>query len=212
MRKLAAPFIKKKTQQASAPGSVPASMSLNQKGPSRRPDPIILLSPSASSLLRMTNARSFLEDGKFVPADASGSMASMLHVQRVMRSIDPNRPMRFILVEGSEQFKPEYWNRVVAVFTTGQTWQFKNYKWSSAGELFKHTLGVYVGWRGEQAPESIRSWGHRVLSTGVDRWRAGDGADASRFRDKEVVEQIWKTIEANMRHKGWRSDAAPTSI
>lgn len=184
----------------------------NPKTSSRRPDPIILLSPSASSLLRMSNARSFLEDGKFVPPDASASTASMLHVQRTMRGIDPNRPMCFILVEGSEQFKPEYWNRIVAVFTTGQNWQFKNYKWSNPNELFKHTLGVYVGWRGEQAPDNVRNWGHRVLSTGVDRWRAGDGHDSSRFRDKEVVEQIWKTIEMNMRSKGWRVDAAPASI
>ncbi|QUC19986.1 uncharacterized protein UV8b_04227 [Ustilaginoidea virens] len=211
VRKLAAPFIKTKPQATSALGAT-SSLSLNQNGPSKRPAPIILLSPSASSLLRMTNARSFLEDGKFLPADTSGSTASMLHVQRIMPSIDPNRPMRFILVEGSEVFKPEYWNRVVAVFTTGQTWQFKNYKWSSPNELFKHTLGIYVGWRGDQVPESIRGWGHRVLSTGIDRWRGGDGADASRFRDKEVVEQIWKTIEANMRSKGWRMDAAPTSI
>ncbi|KHN97051.1 RNA polymerase II accessory factor, Cdc73 [Metarhizium album ARSEF 1941] len=210
VRKLAAPFIQKKSQ-VSAPGAA-SSLPLNPKGPARRPDPIILLSPSASSLLRMSNARSFLEDGKFTPPDAGGSTASMLHVQRVVRAIDPNRPLRFILVEGSEQFKPEYWNRVVAVFTTGQTWQFKNYKWSSPNELFKHTLGVFVGWRGELAPESIRSWGHRVLSTGVDRWRGGDGADASRFRDKEVVEQIWKAIEMNMRSKGWRIDAAPASI
>ncbi|OAA48373.1 RNA polymerase II accessory factor, Cdc73 [Metarhizium rileyi] len=211
VRKLAAPFIQKKSQPLSAPGAISA-LTLSQKGPTRRPDPIILLSPSASSLLRMSNAKSFLEDGKFVPADAGGSAATMLHMQRVIRAIDASRPLRFILVEGSEQFKPEYWNRVVAVFTTGQTWQFKNYKWSSPNELFKHTLGVYVGWRGEQAPESIRNWGHRVLSTGVDRWRGGDGADASRFRDKEVVEQIWKSIETNMRNKGWRSDAAPTSI
>ncbi|KAG6021886.1 hypothetical protein E4U19_005385 [Claviceps sp. Clav32 group G5] len=215
VRKLAAPFIKKKSQALPGPGPT-SSLSLNQKAPTRRPDPIILLSPSASSLLRMTNARSFLEDGMYVPADASGSTASMLHVQRLMRGIDPNRPMRFILVEGSEQFKPEYWNRVVAVFTTGQTWQFKNYKWSSPNELFKHTLGVYVGWRGDQVPDSIRNWGHKVLSTGVDRWRGGSGggglADASRFRDKEVVEQIWKAVEMNMRNKGWRIDAAPVSI
>ncbi|KAK2590212.1 accessory factor associated with RNA polymerase II [Conoideocrella luteorostrata] len=211
VRKLAAPFIKKKSQPVSMPGAA-SSLSLNQKGPTRRPDPIILLSPSASSLLRMTNARSFLEEGKYIPPDTSGSTASMLHVQRTMRAIDPNRPLRFILVEGSEQFKPEYWNRVVAVFTTGQTWQFKNYKWSSPNELFKHTLGVYVGWRGDQNPDSIQNWGHKVLSTGIDRWRGGDGADASRFRDKEIVEQIWKSIEMNMRNKGWRIDAAPTSI
>ncbi|KAF5026695.1 hypothetical protein F66182_1202 [Fusarium sp. NRRL 66182] len=211
VRKLAAPFIQKKSQSSSS--SIPTSqaLALNQKAPSRRPDPIILLSPSASSLLRLSNARSFLEDGKFVPADAGGSSATMLHVQRTIPSVDPNRPMRFILVEGSEAFKPEYWNRVVAVLTTGQTWQFKNYKWSDPNELFKHTLGIYVGWRGEAAPDNIRSWGHRVLSTGIDRWR-GEGHDASRFRDKEIVEQIWRGIEENMRYRGWRKDRAPSSI
>ena len=210
MRKLALPFIQKKSSSSSAIGSNPA-LALNQKGPSRRPDPIILLSPSASALLRMSNARSFLEDGKFIPPNTDATTASMLHVQRTIRSVDPNRPLRFILVEGPEQFKPEYWNRVVAVFTTGQIWQFKNYKWSNPNELFKHTLGVYVGWRGDQPPDNVRDWGHRVVSAGVDRWR-GEGYEGSRFRDKEVVEGIWKAIEANMRGKGWKKDAAPSAI
>jgi parafibromin len=210
VRKLAAPFLLKKPQSATGTG-ISSAVSQTPKTQSRRPDPIILLSPSASSLLRMSNARSFLEDGKFVPPDVGASTASMLHVQRTIKSIDPNRPMRFILVEGSEQFKPEYWNRVVAVFTTGQTWQFKNYKWSTPNDLFRHTLGIYVGWRGEQPPETIKSWGHRVLASGVDRWR-GEGHEASRFRDKEVVEHIWKSIEGNMNGKGWRRDAAPSSI
>lgn len=146
-----------------------------------------------------------------MPTDAGGAMSNMLHVQRIIPSIDPNRPMRFILVEGPEAFKPEYWNRIVAVLTTGQTWQFKNYKWSDPNELFKHTLGIYVGWRGESAPDNIRNWGHRVLSTGIDRWR-GEGHDASRFRDKEIVEQIWRAIEENMRYRGWKKDRAPSSI
>lgn len=211
MRKLAVPFIQKKSQSSSSSIPTNPSLALNQKVPTRRPDPIILLSPSASSLLRLSNARSFLEDGKFIPPDAGGSTATMLHVQRTIRAVDPNRPMRFILVEGSEQFKPEYWNRIVAVFTTGQTWQFKNYKWHDPDELFKHTLGIFVGWRGDQAPDNIRSWGHRVLSTGIDRWR-GEGHDASRFRDKEIVEHIWRAIEDNMRARGWRKDRAPAAL
>ncbi|KAJ3496731.1 hypothetical protein NLG97_g2448 [Lecanicillium saksenae] len=48
-------------------------------------------------------------------------------------------------------------------------------------------------------------------SANIDRWR-GEGFDASRFRDKEAVESIWKTIELNMRSKGWKKDAAPTAI
>ncbi|RDA95064.1 hypothetical protein CP533_2115 [Ophiocordyceps camponoti-saundersi (nom. inval.)] len=193
----------------------------NPKVSGRRPDPIILLPPSESSILRMSNARSFLEDGRWEPVNKQ-SMAgvSMLHVQRSMKAIDPNRPIRFILVEGSEQFKPEYWNRVVAVFTTGQTWQFKNYKWSTPNELFKHTVGIFVGWRDDEPPDNVRNWGHRVVLGLLDRFRddakdkdkAADASDPSRFRDQEVVAGIWKAIENNMRSKGWRADAAPTSI
>ncbi|RDA85395.1 hypothetical protein CP532_1952 [Ophiocordyceps camponoti-leonardi (nom. inval.)] len=217
VRKLAVMFTQKKPLP-------PSGTTGTQKTSGRRPDPIILLPPSESSILRMSNARSFLEDGRWEPVNKQ-SMAgvSMLHVQRSMKAIDPNRPMRFILVEGSEQFKPEYWNRVVAVFTTGQTWQFKNYKWSTPNELFKHTVGIFVGWRGDEPPQNVKSWGHRVVLAKLDRFRddkvaaaaaaGGDQAsDPSRFRDQEVVTGIWKAIEENMRAKGWRADAAPASI
>lgn len=159
----------------------------------------------------MSNARSFLEQGRFTPPEGHGtSDSTMLHVTRLMKDIDPARPLRFILVEGPEQFKPEYWNRVVAVFTTGQAWQFKNYKWPQPQELFRHVVGIYVGWRSDEPPETIRTWGHRVMTYAIDRWR--EGGDSARFRDKEVVETIWKGIEANMRSKGWKRDAAPTRI
>ncbi|OIW32165.1 CDC73-domain-containing protein [Coniochaeta ligniaria NRRL 30616] len=210
VRKLAATIMTKKPLPSSS-STAPApsqSLALNPKHAQRRPDPIILLSPSASSLLRMSNVKSFLEGGRYVPPDSS-STATMLHITRVMKDIDPSRPMRFILVEGPEQFKPEYWNRVVAVFTTGQSWQFKNYKWSSATELFKHVLGIYVGWRGDQPPDAIKSFGKRIVTSQVDKW---SGSDASRWRDREVVEGVWKAIEGNMRAKGWKRDAAPVAI
>ena len=212
VRKLAAPFMSKKPGHAANSIANNPSLALNQK-PQRRPDPIILLSPSASSLLRMTNIKSFLEEGRYVPPDNT-SAPSMLHVSRLLKGVDAARPVRFILVEGPEQFKPEYWNRVVAVFTTGQAWQFKNYRWSNASDLFKHVLGVYVGWRGDLPPESIRAFGPRVLSLSVEKWRDphAPGAETGRWRDREVVETIWKGIESNMRSKGWKRDAAPLSI
>jgi len=131
-----------------------------------------------------------------------------------MRDIDPSRPMRFILVEGPEQFKPEYWNRVAAVFTTGQAWQFKSYKWREPQDLFQHVLGIYVGWKGDTVPPIIKSWGHGIATCEIDRWRGGGGGGdaAARFRDKEIVEKIWRDIELSMRSKGWKRDAAPVKI
>lgn len=164
----------------------------------------------------MSNIKSFLEVGTYIPADSAGaalggssSSATILHIQRLIPSIDPNRPIRFILVDTPEQFRPDYWNRVVAVFTTGQTWQFKGYKWQDAPELFRNVLGVFVGWRGENVPPTVKGWGRGVMATQVDKWNPQLGKEG-RWRDREVVEGIWGAIEEGMKSKGWGRDHGPT--
>lgn len=187
------------------------STSMVPSKPSKRPDPIILLSPSASSILRMSNIKSFLDEGMYVPPDhetlATSTPANILYIMRPLPSIDgPGaRPTRFIVVDSTTNFKPDYWNRLVAVFTTGQTWQFKSYKWSDPPELFKHVMGVYVGLRGETVPKEVKGWGRAVKSFEVERWdhRAGQNA-GGRWRDREVVEGVWASIENSMKGKGWQ--------
>jgi parafibromin len=153
----------------------------------------------------MSNIRSFLGEGLFQPADTSAATSSILHIQRLLPNIDGARPMRFILVDTTDQFKPDYWQRVVAVFTTGQTWQFKSYKWTQPGDLFSHVLGIYVGWRGEEVPSVVKGWGRGVMHAQVDKWSAHQGTQG-RWRDREVVEGIWRAIEESMRSKGWNKE------
>ncbi|EKV19103.1 Pol II transcription elongation factor subunit Cdc73, putative [Penicillium digitatum] len=212
-------------------GTIPApsaglSMPSSRKSSSShsRPDPIILISPSASSLIRMSNVKSFLEEGIFVPPDhptlSRATDANLVKLERPLRlngaasnpsasassraGGKPTRPTKFIVVDGTTNFKPEYWNRLVAVFTTGQTWQFKSYKWSSPPELFKHAAGVYVGWRGEDVPSQVKGWGRGVETYAVERWDEKNGVHGGgRWRDREVVEGIWTAIEEGMRLRGW---------
>lgn len=72
-------------------------------------------------------------------------------------------------------------------------------------------MGVYVGWRGEQLPDTVKGWGRGVLSVPLEKFNAGAGLSA-RWRDREVVEAIWKSIEDNMRHKGWSKDSGPVAV
>ena len=207
VRKHSAAFLTKLARGAgpatgvAAAGPLMAGPSLRPapgKSASRRAEPIIILSPSASSLLRLPNIKSFLVDGVWTDASAAEAMApgaSMLHVARTMPSIS-SHPLRFILVDSPEHFRPDYWARVVAVFTTGQTWQFKNYKWQAPAELFAHALGVYVGWHGEVVPPAVQGWGRQVLRLAIDK-------GSNRWRDREVVEDVWRGIEARMRAMGW---------
>lgn len=183
---------------------------------SKRSDPIILLSPSASSLLRMSNIKTFLDTGLYVPPDhptlSTQTTANLLHITRTLHSLS-EKPFRFILVDSPDQFKPDYWSRVVAVFTTGQSWQFRSYKWREPQELFGHVLGIYVGEKGPPIPAEVKGWGSSVKTYAVERWdERAHGANVEpetrtgrRWRDRETVEEVWRAIEAHMRGRGeWK--------
>lgn len=206
-RKTAATFLRSRppSTKEPAPAPHPPLVSGLQKKPSSRrlEQPIILLSPSASSLLRMSNIKSFLSDGLFIPPNATDTQTSnLLQLQRLLPSISSS-PLRFILVDSTSLFKPPYWSRVVAIFTTGQPWQFKSYKYPNPVELFTHYPGVYVGWEGENEPENVKNWGRGVMSVKVDKWT---GSEKGRWRDREVVERIWGRIEEGMRRGGWTKE------
>ena len=171
----------------------------------------------------MSNVKSFLQEGIFVPPDhptlaMSTSNNILLDITRPLGGTssasapasrpaqnNSRKPTRFILVDSTANFRPDYWNRLVAVFTTGQTWQFKSYKWSSPPELFKHATGIYVGWRGDDVPREVKGWGRGVKSFAVERWdeKGGGVNGAGRWRDREVVEGIWSAIEEGMKLRGW---------
>ncbi|KAL1598620.1 accessory factor associated with RNA polymerase II [Paraconiothyrium brasiliense] len=207
-RKLANSFLRSHSSTNPKKDSIPQTLPTNMKKPARRIEqPIILLSPSASSLLRMSNVKSFLEEGVFIPPSAldssSNATSNLLQMTRVLPSIDPRVAFRFVLVDGTAMFKPNYWSRVVAVFTTGQSWQFKSYKYPNPIELFTHYPGFYVGYGGEDEPDNVKAWGRGITSVQVDKWT---GSEKGRWRDRELVERIWGRIEEGMRRNGWTKD------
>lgn len=121
----------------------------------RAQDPIIVLSNSPTTLVNMFNVKSLLEEGIFIdPVEArraAGGVAESIVVinHRISSnpSTTPTRAGRVLVVDNTEALArlsggaaggTDVWNRVVAVFTTGQAWQFKSYPWTEARELFKH--------------------------------------------------------------------------
>lgn len=161
---------------------------------SRGREPIIILSPSTSALINMGNVKAFLENGEFIPQMSGLGSPNLLHITRKSPRF-PNS-IRFTVVDSVERFtKPEYWDRVVAVFVTGQAWQFKNYRWSNPNELFQKVAGFYVGYQDEKVPESLGTWNVNVTKLMRNE----------RFKDREAVEYIWNNIERWMVSKGWAS-------
>jgi RNA pol II accessory factor, Cdc73 family, C-terminal len=72
----------------------------------------------------MHNVKAFLEEGKFVePGEAAreaggGRGPELLHISHKSGRFG-GKAVRYVVVEGVEKFRPDYWDRVVCVFTTG---------------------------------------------------------------------------------------------
>ncbi|KAK7207442.1 RNA pol II accessory factor, Cdc73 family-domain-containing protein [Myxozyma melibiosi] len=177
---------------AASNGSSSAAAAVSNPARKQRREPIILLSPSASALLTMTNVKDFLERGVFSSAPTTASGESIQTISRASARIGQ---LRFLVVDSVDRFKPDYWERVVAVFTTGQTWQFRSYPngLNNPNLLFQKVKGFCLNYAGDPLPDNIRSWNVDVVQ--IDK--------VHRFRDRETVEGLWDSLEKWMEARGW---------
>lgn len=170
--------------------------------------PVILISPAASALLNLQNISAFFEHSKFIDPTLSQSQRTPSDLQLLSEtSTDSNiknithqfpraGKIRLHITNSVDFFtKPSYWDRVVAVITTGQEWQFKNYKWSKPRELFQNIKGYYFHFDNDKVPEIVKAW--NVEKIGIDKNR--------RFKDAESLNVFWDSLERVLLSKGYRA-------
>lgn len=168
--------------------SVPHKRSVQQK------DPIILIPSAASSIITVANIKQFLLESHYInPREISVSLKDdLVTIEKKFDKI--HKPIRFLVVNNTRMFtKPEYWDRVVAVFTTGHVWQFNNYQWNTPQELFQHCKGYYFYFNGEEVPQHVQQW--NVQRVELDRNR--------RFKDVEIVRYFWNSLEQELLNRGF---------
>lgn len=183
-----------RSSKVSKPSS--SSHSSTAKGSSssssnKRKDPIIILSPSASALLNMSNIKQFLEEGVYSANQSFAGATDVTYVKRTSTRLGGT--VKLLVVNSVEKFKPEYWDRVVGVFVTGQPWQLKPYKWSDPNVLFQKVQGFSLFYKGDPVPSTVKNWNVDLIT--IDR--------NQRFKDSEVVERIWDKIETAMKKRGY---------
>ncbi|WPK23891.1 hypothetical protein PUMCH_001141 [Australozyma saopauloensis] len=153
---------------------------------SAKKQPIIIVSPATTALLSLTNIKQFLEEGKFVEPSLQRVENNVVTIERPSnRFVSPAHSI--MVVDNVDLFtKPEYWDRVIAIFTTGQAWQFAKYKYSKPEILFQKYPGFYMSYQGDIVPKQIHDWNVSVVS--VDRGE-------KRFRDKMIVKDLWMQLD-----------------
>ncbi|CCE73166.1 Piso0_000189 [Millerozyma farinosa CBS 7064] len=159
--------------------------------------PIIIISPATTSLITLNNVKEFLEEGRFTEPNVSSTSKPENGVVTIHHKSERLIPAasQITVVDNVDMFtKPEYWDRVVAIFTTGQVWQFAKYKYSKPEILFQRYSGFYVSYEGDVTPKQIKDWNVTELKI---------GRGEKRFKDKMIVRDFWASIEKVLISKGY---------
>lgn len=198
----------KSSSSASAASSRSLAASSHGARKSRAQDPIILLSNSPTALINMFNVKALLQDGVFIHPDEARKQAGgipELVVSIRAPSADDHAASsntgtlsrRILVVDSAEAVnrlgngppgtEQDPWSRVIAVFTTGQAWQFKSYRWTDPRDLFRNgmfldrhrpasrvgctnlsAMGVYVRWNNETTSSQVKDWNVTHLQVRFD--------------------------------------------
>ena len=169
--------------------------------------PIVIVPQSFTALLNSTNVEDFLVNSKYTTVEdkraVGAQRAAMQTLSRPMKStggvivssmsnargggktIDH---MDFKVVDNPvKSLKEDEWDNVVAVFATGQTWQFKGWKkgYDTPVDLFSKVLGIHLVLQGAPIDPNIEQWNCKVLK--VHQYE--------RQQDNIVVRSFWSLFD-----------------
>ncbi|KAL7538767.1 hypothetical protein ACHAWF_006210, partial [Thalassiosira exigua] len=167
-------------------------------GSKKAPDgnPIIIVPNAMTSAITMINAGLFLrKDAVFLPRDqamrspSAGKRGGMLTVTRRLHPRLGGGEVSYDVIDNpATRLRGKEWDRVVAVFCQGASWQFKGWRHPDPVELFSRTFGFYVGLEGAAVPEELRGWNVKIGRVSRDR----------RGSDSICLASFWNGLEEFM--------------
>ncbi|KAF9426658.1 accessory factor associated with RNA polymerase II [Podila epigama] len=151
--------------------------------------PIIIIPAAVTSMITMYNIKQFLEDQIFVDSQELRNKGEPKPTKIVIerrQKVNETHKTPYHVFDSTDHLRPEDWDRVVCVFTTGAEWQFKKWKWTKPIEVFSHVKGFYAKWADEIPKESITTWNVEILS--LNRHR--------RHADRALVTEFWDSLQS----------------
>lgn len=166
------------------------------KTPDKNFIPIIIVPSALTSLITIFNVKEFLIDGVFIPSmdkkKDGAKKENSIFVER--KTANGNTTKYQVITDASiAKLQPHDWNRIIAVFATGASWQFKNWEWKTPVEIFSKVKGYFVQYEDEKTPDSIAQWDIKVLTVGKTITRKHVAQTAS--------VEFWKAIDNYLRAK-----------
>jgi hypothetical protein len=150
--------------------------------------PIIIVPSAYSSVINSTNAKEMLADNSFIPLEQAKALGmERVSDQTILRKIPGSLvELQYKIIDNPVKLAEADWSSVVAVFATGQLWQFKGWKWSDPRQLFANVLGVHLCMDDIAVDENILQWNCKVLK--INR--------SKRHSDAIAMNQFWGLVDS----------------
>ena len=153
--------------------------------------PIIIVPSAVTSMITLDNVGTFLEQGVFKVGDLNKPAEKRQKSLCIVRSssVDESHKVKFDVFDSirAEKFSENDWDRVVAVFVTGQLWQFSNWKYQVPA-IFEKVAAFHLKYDEDMTNENVKNWRVSVLSINKSK-RHMDSSAMFTFWNK-VIEDI----------------------
>jgi len=167
--------------------------SSQQKPPSSRPTkrhstvPIIIIPATVTSLINMYNASTILEDLTYAEGKPGAkSRESEIMIQR--KKSDGTHAF-YKIIDNPLKLDADDWNRVVAVFVQGPSWQFKGWPWGgSPVEIFSRIKAFHLKWDEQKLDDNVAKWNVHILEL----------SRSKRHLDRANLLIFWSTLDTFM--------------
>lgn len=153
--------------------------------------PIIVVPAALQAMITLHNVKGFLVDSKYEPTEEfvkrGDSKPPKVIIDR--KVVVPGCPKSFEIIDSVDRLASEDWERIVAVFATGQEWQFKNWRFGTVVNILAKVKGFCVTFNDEPLNDKLKNW--NVTSLTIHRSR--------RHLDAQEVSRFWSVVDSFIR-------------
>ncbi|KAG2374314.1 hypothetical protein C9374_010884 [Naegleria lovaniensis] len=162
----------------------------SKQQPSKKSLPIILLPPGRSSLLTLYNVKDFLQKGTFITTeDKKKNLDPNLPKPKEVIIKHPKSNQQFLVLDTTKNLQKKDWDRVVAIFTIGQLWQFKdsnNWFSTDPSVIFAKKKGFTLVYDSDALAPNLQNWNLEKLYISK--------SETKRHTDSTVARKFWNSI------------------
>ncbi|KAF0973225.1 hypothetical protein FDP41_008432 [Naegleria fowleri] len=178
------------SQPSSEASSKQKPTTTDSKHASKKSLPIILLPPARSSLLTLYNVKDFLQKGTFITTeDKKKNLDPNLPKPKEVIIKHPKSNQQFLVLDTTKNFQKKDWDRVVAIFTIGQLWQFKdsnNWFSTDPSVIFAKKKGFTLVYDSDALAPNLQNWNLEKLYISK--------SETKRHTDSTVARKFWNAI------------------